>query len=106
MFAGCNFLGGLIVFFFLIESQGRSLEQIDTMYIEHVTPMKSNKWVAPSAAEMAAIRREAGTDETAVMQDRTVDEEAPRRTMSGDTERGADENLEKTEERNEHAERV
>lgn len=106
VFAGCNFLGGLIVFFFLIESQGRTLEEIDTMYLERVTPMKSDKWVAPSTAEMAAIRRQAGTDETAVMQEGVPDIEQPRETMSGETERGMDEQMRKSEERNEHAERI
>jgi len=34
----------LIVFFFVIESKDRSLEEIDTMYIERVNPIKSSKW--------------------------------------------------------------
>lgn len=106
VFAGCNFLGGLIVFFFLIESKGRTLEEIDTMYIEHVSPMKSSKWVAPSAAEMARLRKQAGTDETAIVQDGVPDEERPRATMSGETERGIDDSIRKSEERNEHAERI
>src|SRR6201996_109281 len=36
VFAACNFLGGLLVYFFVIEGQGRTLEEIDTMYIEKV----------------------------------------------------------------------
>lgn len=76
------------------------------MYLERVTPMKSDKWVAPSTAEMAAIRRQAGTDETAVMQEGVPDIEQPRETMSGETERGMDEQMRKSEERNEHAERI
>lgn len=62
VFAGCNLVAIAIVYFFVIEGQGRTLEEIDTMYLEKVTPWKSSKWVAPSAEEMARRRREAGTD--------------------------------------------
>ena len=62
VFAGTNFLAGLIVFFFVIESQGRTLEEVDTMYLERVNPMKSTSWVAPPPKQMAAIRKAAGTD--------------------------------------------
>lgn len=34
VFAGCNFVAALIVYFFVIEGQGRTLEEIDTMYLE------------------------------------------------------------------------
>jgi SP family sugar:H+ symporter-like MFS transporter len=63
VFAACNFLGGLIVYFFVIEGQGRTLEEIDTMYIEKVLPWKSNKWIAPPPHEIAKIRKAAGTHE-------------------------------------------
>ncbi|EPE03992.1 hexose transporter [Ophiostoma piceae UAMH 11346] len=62
VFAGTNLLAGLIVFFFVIESQGRTLEEVDTMYLERVNPLKSTSWVAPPPKEMAAIRKAAGTD--------------------------------------------
>lgn len=74
------------------------------MYIEKVAPMKSAKWIAPSAAEMAAIRKAAGTDETAVLEDGVPDEERPRENMSGETERGVDDKVQM--EKNEHAERI
>jgi MFS family permease len=32
IFAACNFVGGLLVYLFVLESQGRTLEEIDTMY--------------------------------------------------------------------------
>ncbi|KAM3080425.1 hexose transporter hxt5 [Clarireedia jacksonii] len=35
-----------IVFFFVIESKDRSLEEIDTMYVLHVNPITSAKWDA------------------------------------------------------------
>ncbi|KAI8657151.1 MFS domain-containing protein [Fusarium keratoplasticum] len=62
VFAGCNILGGLLVYFFVIEGQGRTLEEIDTMYLEHVSPMKSSKWQPPPPEEMSRIRKQAGTD--------------------------------------------
>ncbi|KAK5110749.1 hypothetical protein LTR62_005626 [Meristemomyces frigidus] len=47
IFAGCSFAAAIIVYLFLCESSGRTLEEIDTMYILHVKPWKSSKWVAP-----------------------------------------------------------
>ncbi|KAJ4307085.1 hexose transporter hxt5 [Collariella sp. IMI 366227] len=44
VFAGCCFGLILVVFFFLIESKDRTLEEIDTMYLHHVNPIKSSKW--------------------------------------------------------------
>jgi SP family sugar:H+ symporter-like MFS transporter len=44
VFAGCCAVLVLIVFFFLIESKDRSLEEIDTMYLLHVNPITSGKW--------------------------------------------------------------
>lgn len=63
VFAATNVVGGLIVYFFCMEGQGRTLEEIDTMYVQHVNPRKSAKWVAPAPEEIARIRREAGTGE-------------------------------------------
>ena len=47
VFAACNFAAAFVVFFFVCESQGRSLEEIDTMYIMHVPPWRSSKWKPP-----------------------------------------------------------
>jgi SP family sugar:H+ symporter-like MFS transporter len=69
VFAGTNVLGGLIVYFFVIEGQGRTLEEIDTMYLMGVKPWESAKWVAPSLDEMDAKMRErleAGNPELAM----------------------------------------
>lgn len=44
VFAGCCAALFFIVYFFLIESKDRSLEEIDTMYILHVNPITSSKW--------------------------------------------------------------
>lgn len=51
VFAGCNFAAAVIVYFFLNEGQGKTLEEIDTMYIMHVAPWKSAKWVPPPPLE-------------------------------------------------------
>lgn len=52
VFAACNFLGAVVVYFFLCESNGRSLEEIDTMYLLHVPPIKSSHWVPPPDEEL------------------------------------------------------
>ena len=57
VFAGCNFAAVLIVYFFVCETQGRTLEEIDTMYIAKVKPWKSSKWVAPSSEEEGLVDR-------------------------------------------------
>jgi len=44
VFAGCNLLAAATVYFFVIEPKGRTLEQIDTMYIVNVPPRKSEDW--------------------------------------------------------------
>ncbi|CAH0018932.1 unnamed protein product [Clonostachys rhizophaga] len=62
VFAGCNLIGAAIVYFFVIEGKGLSIEEIDTAYLEHVKPWESSKWVPPTPAEMAKIRRQAGTE--------------------------------------------
>jgi SP family sugar:H+ symporter-like MFS transporter len=69
VFAGCNLVGAALVYFLVIEGQGRTLEEIDTMYLEHVVPWKSSKWQPPSAEEMARIRRQAQTGAEADMLD-------------------------------------
>ncbi|KAH7131578.1 general substrate transporter [Dactylonectria estremocensis] len=50
VFAGCCGALVIIVFFFLIESKDRTLEEIDTMYMQHVNPIKSSSW-SPNNAE-------------------------------------------------------
>jgi len=52
VFASCCFLGAVVVYFFLCETQGKSLEEIDTMYILHVSPRKSSKWTPPEGEEL------------------------------------------------------
>jgi len=44
VFAGCCIALMFIVFFFVIESKDRSLEEIDTMYLLGVNPITSASW--------------------------------------------------------------
>ncbi|KAI8628497.1 general substrate transporter [Xylariaceae sp. FL1651] len=44
VFAGCCLALVLIVFFFMMETKDRSLEEIDTMYMLRVNPIHSAKW--------------------------------------------------------------
>lgn len=52
IFAGCTAASIPIVYFFLEEHQGRSLEEIETMYLLRVPPWKSSKWVAPEGEDL------------------------------------------------------
>jgi SP family sugar:H+ symporter-like MFS transporter len=52
VFAACCFLGAIVVYFFVCESHGRTLEEIDTMYILHVTPWKSKHWTPTPGEEL------------------------------------------------------
>lgn len=44
VFAGCNLAAAFIVYFFLMESSGRTLEEVDQMYIMGVPVRKSAKY--------------------------------------------------------------
>ncbi|KAF2204785.1 general substrate transporter [Delitschia confertaspora ATCC 74209] len=47
IFAACCFTGAVVVYLFVCESQNRTLEEIDTMYILGVNPIKSKYWQPP-----------------------------------------------------------
>ncbi|KAI1078576.1 general substrate transporter [Whalleya microplaca] len=51
VFAGCCGALIFIVYFFMIETKDRSLEEIDTMYLLHVSPINSAKWDGSKAPE-------------------------------------------------------
>ena len=44
VFAGCNLAAFVVVYFFLLESTGKTLEEVDAMYLLHVSPRKSAKF--------------------------------------------------------------
>ncbi|KAF2396247.1 putative MFS monosaccharide transporter [Trichodelitschia bisporula] len=57
VFAGFCAAAAVVVWCFLCESQGRSLEEIDTMYVERVVPWKSAKWQAPRPVVVRGERK-------------------------------------------------
>lgn len=59
LFAGCNLLAVLVVFFFLPETSGKSLEEIDTMFLMRVKPWKSSKWSVPEGETLSSNDRRA-----------------------------------------------
>ena len=50
VFAGCLFLAAGLVYVAVIEGRGRTLEEIDTMYVMKVKPWKSSKFEFPDLA--------------------------------------------------------
>jgi SP family sugar:H+ symporter-like MFS transporter len=46
VFAGACAALCVLVYFFVVESKDRTLEEIDTMYLLHVNPITSAKWTA------------------------------------------------------------
>jgi SP family sugar:H+ symporter-like MFS transporter len=93
VFAGTNVLGGLIVYFFVIEGQGRTLEEIDTMYLMGVKPWESAKWVVPSLEEMDGKMRErleAGNPELAIQREAADGVEIPHGDGGARAEEGRD----------------
>ncbi|EPE25624.1 MFS general substrate transporter [Glarea lozoyensis ATCC 20868] len=57
IFASCLFLAAATVYFFVIEGRGRTLEEIDTMYLLHVDPRKSAGWVAPPPDQLITTEK-------------------------------------------------
>ncbi|KAF7593583.1 hexose transporter hxt1 [Aspergillus hancockii] len=59
VFAGCLFLAAALVYFAVIEGRGRTLEEIDTMYVMRVKPWNSSKFVfeelEPHAMEKRSV---------------------------------------------------
>jgi len=55
VFASCCFLGAVVVYFFLCESQNRGLEEIDTMYLFGVSPRKSAHWRPPEGEPLPSL---------------------------------------------------
>ncbi|KAL2837516.1 hypothetical protein BJY01DRAFT_220887 [Aspergillus pseudoustus] len=51
VFAGCLFVAVLVVYFFVLEGKGKTLEEIDMMYVMRVPPWQSSKWVPPPPEE-------------------------------------------------------
>lgn len=73
VFAGCCAALVLVVFFFVVESKDRGLEEIDTMYLLKVNPITSHKWQgekagrAPSTSGSESARAEKDEAATTAM---------------------------------------
>ncbi|EAL86188.1 hypothetical protein KXX57_002616 [Aspergillus fumigatus] len=65
VFAGCLFLAAAMVYFTVMEGQGRTLEEIDTMYVWKIKPWHSSKYVFPDQTDRRdeSEKRTAGTNE-------------------------------------------
>lgn len=78
VFAGCLFVAVLVVHFCVLESKGKTLEEIDTMYVMRIAPWKSSKWIPPPPEERIT---------TGVIQDARIgDESGRKRTVAEGTE--------------------
>ncbi|EAW11023.1 sugar porter family MFS transporter [Aspergillus clavatus NRRL 1] len=47
VFAGCLLVAAFVVYFCVVEGKGRTLEEIDWMYVNNVAPWKSSKYEIP-----------------------------------------------------------
>lgn len=48
-------MGAVVVYFFACESQNRTLEEIDTMYILGANPIKSKYWQPPEGEDLPGL---------------------------------------------------
>lgn len=60
VFAGCLLVAAAIVYFFVIEGQGRTLEEMDTMYVMGIPPWKSSKFELPPPEERIGTEEAVG----------------------------------------------
>jgi hypothetical protein len=60
IFAACLFVAAAVIYFFVIKGQGRTLEEIDTMYILHVNLRETSKWITPPPEELITTERLVG----------------------------------------------
>jgi SP family sugar:H+ symporter-like MFS transporter len=67
VFAGCCSALFFIVYFFMIESKDRSLEEIDTMYILGIDPRKSAKWESWDAESLGKESKNGGAQGNGLM---------------------------------------
>ncbi|KAL5522837.1 hypothetical protein ACEPAG_8855 [Sanghuangporus baumii] len=59
VFASCNLLGAVVVYFFLYESAGMSLENVDLMYRDaSAKPWRSSQWYPPGYTSRAEVEGE------------------------------------------------
>jgi len=57
VFAACCGTASVVVYFFLLEAQGKSLEEVDNMYRLHVKPWKSKNYVPEAQQESVSSHK-------------------------------------------------
>lgn len=60
VFTGCLIFSFFYVFFFVRETKGLTLEEVDELYATDIKPWKTSGWVPPSAEDMARSTGYAG----------------------------------------------
>ncbi|GMM58443.1 hypothetical protein DAKH74_050600 [Maudiozyma humilis] len=63
VFMGCLVFAWFYVFFFVPETKGLSLEEVDTMWMEGVLPWKSAQWVPPARRNAEYNSQDFSTDD-------------------------------------------
>lgn len=53
VFSGCLLFSFFYVYFFVVETKGLTLEEVDELYAQGIAPWKSSGWVPPTKEEMA-----------------------------------------------------
>lgn len=62
VFTGCLLFSFFYVYFFVMETKGLSLEEVDELYASKTLPWKSSSWVPPSLEHMAHATGYAGDE--------------------------------------------
>ncbi|KAF7194439.1 Hexose transporter 2 [Pseudocercospora fuligena] len=81
VFAGCCAALVAIVFFFMIETKDRSLEEIDTMYVLGVNPITSAKWDGSKLPVSADTSGRNSSDAAHAERNASVASKAPTETL-------------------------
>jgi len=76
VFAGSTFVLFWVVYFFVIESKDRSLEEIDTMYTIRVNPIKSAKWTPRDQVRTGSDKKEATPSNGLFVQEERIADDA------------------------------
>ncbi|BAE63474.1 unnamed protein product [Aspergillus oryzae RIB40] len=83
VFAGCLFLAAGLVYFAVMEGKGRTLEEIDTMYVWKVKPWHSSKYVFPETEPSIMEKRRASHASNPSTNPTTIDDNHETTVLSG-----------------------
>ncbi|KAL2420004.1 High-affinity fructose transporter ght6 [Exophiala dermatitidis] len=96
VFAGCNLFAVFFVYFFLPETSGRSLEEIDTMFLLEVKPWKSSKWTPPKNEDLITadkLRLNTGARDITKTREAGLGNAEQRESVSANADRSSDSDL-------------